>query len=64
MMLGWEEPENKALNTFRRIREALDQNQGYRVMYEVSTEKAAEEVLKFINKKGYQGCISVRVRNP
>lgn len=48
--------------TLRRVKSALDQNPGYRVVYEFADEMLADEAREFIQRFGFKNYVTVRVR--
>ncbi len=56
--------KRKTLGTFERVKQAIDQNSGYKVMYEFDSEAAAEAASDFIHDNNFSMYISVGVRKP
>ena len=57
-----ESTRSKSLETLRRVKTALDQNPGFRVMYEFPSEASRQEALQFIRDNGFSEVIKTRVR--
>ena len=57
-----ESTRSKSLETLRRVKTALDQNPGFRVMYEFPSETSRQEALQFIRDNGFSEVIKTRVR--
>ncbi|MDY0872754.1 hypothetical protein SMD31_12500 [Dongia rigui] len=56
--------QKKTLNTLERVKHAVIQNPGHKVMYEFDSEEAAEAALTFIRKNGYSQYIEVGISKP
>lgn len=48
--------------TLKRVQSALDQNPGYRVVYEFPNERAAKEAREYIRANGFAKYVAVRVK--
>ena len=57
-----ESTRSKSLETLRRVKTALDQNPGFRAMYEFSSEASRQEALQFIRDNGFSEVMKTRVR--
>ncbi|HDS1675611.1 TPA: hemagglutinin repeat-containing protein [Stenotrophomonas maltophilia] len=55
--------QREVLSTMGRVRSALEQNPGFKVVYEFPNEKVAAEARFFIRQNGMDDVISVRTRN-
>ena len=52
----------KIIYTLQRVRSALNQNPGFRVVYEFPDEASKLEAIDFIDKAGFSKDIQIRVR--
>ena len=52
----------KIVETLQRVQAALDQNPGFRVVYEFPDEASKLEAIDFIDKAGFSKDIQIRVR--
>ena len=52
----------KIVDTLQRVQAALNQNPGFRVVYEFPDEASKLEAIDFINKAGFSKDIQIRVR--
>ena len=52
----------KIVETLQRVQAALNQNPGFRVVYEFPDEASKLEAIDFINKAGFSKDIQIRVR--
>ena len=52
----------KIVETLQRVQSALNQNPGFRVVYEFPDEASKLEAIDFINKAGFSKDIQIRVR--
>ncbi|WP_434991194.1 hypothetical protein, partial [Xanthomonas melonis] len=57
-----ESTQSSVLDTMRRVKSALQQNPGYKVVYEFPSAKAEAQARKFIRDSGYNDFVSTRVR--
>jgi filamentous hemagglutinin len=55
--------QGSVLKTLERLRWALAQNPGYKVVYEFPTESSAEAAEEFIRANRFDGIVSVRLRS-
>ena len=59
----WSEAtQGKMIETMQRVKEALDQNPGFRVVYEFPDEASRREAFRFIQQQGFDKVIGTRVR--
>jgi hypothetical protein len=58
------ETQKKTVATLERAKRAVQQNPGYRLMYEFDTEEAAEEARIFIRDNKFSAYVQVGVRKP
>lgn len=59
----WSEAtQGKMIETMQRVKEALDQNPGFRVVYEFPDEASRREASRFIQQQGFDKVIGTRVR--
>ncbi|PKV10537.1 hypothetical protein XpruCFBP8354_22960 [Xanthomonas prunicola] len=60
----WNGSTQKSVNdTLRRVKSAVQQNPGYKVVYEFPNAKVEAEARKFIRDSGYDSFVSTRVRS-
>ena len=52
----------KIINTLQGVRSALNQNPGFRVVYEFPDEASRREASRFIQQQGFDKFIGTRVR--
>ncbi|MCD0244373.1 hypothetical protein JWH11_00840 [Xanthomonas melonis] len=57
-----ESTQSSVLDTMRRVKSALQQNPGYKVVYEFPNAKVEAQARKFIRDSGYNDFVSTRVR--
>ena len=56
--------QKSVLETLGRVKSAIQQNPGYKVVYEFPNEKVAFQAREFIKVNGFDDIVTTRVRNP
>jgi len=52
------------LNTMQRVKVAIEQNLGYKVVYEFSDAKVERQAAEFIRENRFGDIVTTRVRKP
>ncbi|WP_160165266.1 hypothetical protein [Xanthomonas phaseoli] len=54
--------QNSVIDTLQRVKSAVQQNPGYKVVYEFPNAQVEMEARAFIKERGYNDIVSTRVR--
>jgi len=56
--------QKSVLDTLQRVKSAVDQNPGYKVVYEFPNQKVEAQAKAFIRSNGFDSIVSTRTRTP
>lgn len=56
--------QKSVLDTLQRVKSAVDQNPGYKVVYEFPNQKVEAQAKAFIRSNGFDSIVSARTRTP
>ena len=56
--------QKSVLDTLQRVKSAVDQNPGYKVLYEFPNQKVEAQAKAFIRSNGFDNIVSTRTRIP